>query len=137
MRHVFFYLLHQQFNQYYDKSLQCILTPFIQVIKLKTPKTKNVDKKCKKGLSKKTTCLRGLKAARPYKAAQPKLIQAMSRSSTRDRDKISVFIERHPRANRNTQLTSTQELVKIHNICGYKIMIINSKTTNMTLLVIH
>ena len=34
-------------------------------------------------------------------------------------DKISVYAKSHPRADRNTQLTSTQELVRIHNMCGY------------------
>ena len=33
------------------------------------------------------------------------------------RDKISVYLQRHPRAGRDTHLTSTQELVKIHNMC--------------------
>ena len=40
-------------------------------------------------------------------------------------DKISVYLKRHPRAISNTQLTSTQELVRIHNRCGYKIAILN------------
>ena len=31
------------------------------------------------------------------------------------RDKISVYLQRHPRAGEDTNLTSTQELVKIHN----------------------
>ena len=38
-------------------------------------------------------------------------------------DKISVYVKRHPRADKNTQLTSTQELVRIHTMCGYKIVI--------------
>ena len=33
------------------------------------------------------------------------------------RDKISVYLQRHPRAGEDTHLTSTQELVKIHNMC--------------------
>ena len=33
------------------------------------------------------------------------------------RDKISVYLQRHPRAGKDTHLTSTQELVKIHNTC--------------------
>ena len=39
------------------------------------------------------------------------------------RDNISVYLNRHPRASRKTQLTSTQELVRIRNMCGYKIAI--------------
>ena len=39
------------------------------------------------------------------------------------RDKISVYVKRHPRAGSNTQLTSAQELVRIQNMCGYKIAI--------------
>ena len=34
------------------------------------------------------------------------------------RDKISVYLQRHPRAGEVTHFTSTQELVKIHNMCG-------------------
>ena len=34
-------------------------------------------------------------------------------------DKISVYVKRHPRADKNTQMTSTQELVRIHTMCGY------------------
>ena len=33
------------------------------------------------------------------------------------RDRISVYLQRHPRAGEDTHLTSTQELVKIHNMC--------------------
>ena len=35
------------------------------------------------------------------------------------RDKISMYVKRHLRADKNTQLTSTQELVRIHTTCGY------------------
>ena len=45
------------------------------------------------------------------------LARMCTREDTRYRDKISVYLQRHPRAGEDTHLTSTQELVKIHNMC--------------------
>ena len=46
----------------------------------------------KQGISKKTTCLRGLAAVWPYEAAQPKLIWALSTSKAAQ-PKLNFFIK--------------------------------------------